>query len=126
MKLMKAAQFAQSDDPIANAIRALEKRGRLTPETVLDTARNPKSPLHDQFEWDDTAAAHQHRLQQARVLIRSVVVNITVEEKTFSTVHYVRDPLAEKSQGYVSVEKLRSEPENAVAMLTSACQSAKT
>lgn len=47
--------------------------GRLTPEAVVADARSPNSPLHSFFEWDDSAAAQEHRLQQARGLIRTVV-----------------------------------------------------
>lgn len=49
------------------------KNGELTAEDVLADARNPNSPLHSFFEWDDSAAAHEHRLSQARHLIRTVV-----------------------------------------------------
>lgn len=48
-------------------------KGELTPEDVLADARHNNSPLHSFFEWDDSAAAEQHRLQQARGLIRAVV-----------------------------------------------------
>lgn len=48
--------------------------GELTPEVVIADARHSASPLHSLFEWDDTEAAHQYRLVQARALIRSVVV----------------------------------------------------
>ncbi len=48
--------------------------GKLTPDVVLEDARNPNSPLAPYFEWDDTEAARQYRIQQARGLIRSVVV----------------------------------------------------
>lgn len=50
-----------------------QSKGELTPEDVVQDARNPNSPLHSFFEWDDTAAAEQHRLQQARGLIKAVV-----------------------------------------------------
>lgn len=49
--------------------RLAEQHGRVTPEMVLDAARSPDSPLHKEFEWDDTAAAKQYRLEQARSLI---------------------------------------------------------
>lgn len=62
-------------------------------------------------------AAHQFRLDQARALIRSVMVQVTTENRTVSTVHYVRDPAAGDEQGYVSVDRLRSEPENALALI---------
>jgi hypothetical protein len=47
-----------------------ERDGALNPETIIATARAATSPLHDRFEWDDGVAAHQHRLNQARRLIR--------------------------------------------------------
>lgn len=54
------------------AIRA--KRDGLTPEAVLQDARNIRSALHSYFEWDDALAAQQHRISQARDLIRAVQV----------------------------------------------------
>lgn len=59
----------------------IEKQGELTPTDVLEDARNNNSPLHSFFEWSDTEAAEQYRLQQARGLIRSVVA-IYVDEKS--------------------------------------------
>jgi tRNA A37 N6-isopentenylltransferase MiaA len=41
---------------------------------VVEAARDDASPLHDAFEWSDTEAAEQFRLQQARRLIRAVVI----------------------------------------------------
>lgn len=52
-------------------------KGELTPEDVLADAKHDNSPLHPFFEWSDTAAAHAHRLAQARGLIRSVVAIYT-------------------------------------------------
>lgn len=46
--------------------------GRLHPEHVVQAARNSSSPLHDKFEWDDSKAGEQYRLQQAQALIRDV------------------------------------------------------
>jgi hypothetical protein len=46
----------------------------LTADIVVSDARNSDSPLHDGFEWDNTIAAEQYRLQQARYILRSVVV----------------------------------------------------
>lgn len=46
--------------------------GAVTAETVVSEARRPTSPIHRYFEWDDDKAAMQHRLVQARHLLRSV------------------------------------------------------
>jgi hypothetical protein len=40
---------------------------------VVECARPPRSPLHSHFCWDDTKAAEQYRLWQARELIQVVV-----------------------------------------------------
>lgn len=63
------------------ALLAEQHKRELTPQDVLDDARNPNSPLHQFFEWDDNAAAEQHRLEQARGLIRSVVAIYVREDK---------------------------------------------
>lgn len=83
----EGARFQAGEHPDANVVGAhiemlREKfRGELTPEDILDDAKNDNSPLHSFFEWSDSAAAHQHRLQQARGLIRSVVAVYVREDK---------------------------------------------
>jgi hypothetical protein len=51
-----------------------DQHGQLTPMLVLDQARAAEHPLHDRFEWDDSAAAESWRREQAHRLIRSVRV----------------------------------------------------
>lgn len=58
---------------------ALEHGGIVQPEAVVDAARDEQNPLHSQFEWDDSIAAHQHRLWQARQLLARIVV--TMDQK---------------------------------------------
>lgn len=48
--------------------------GVLEPETVVAVATPVKHPLHRYFEWDDCVAGHEHRLNQARALIRTVKI----------------------------------------------------
>ncbi|PRD42133.1 hypothetical protein C5748_18470 [Phyllobacterium phragmitis] len=56
-------------------------KGELTPEDVLADAKHDNSPLHSFFEWSDTEAANQFRLQQARGLIRAVVAIYVSDDK---------------------------------------------
>ena len=58
-----------------------EGKGELTPEDVIKDARNPNSPLHSFFEWDEGKAAEAYRLKQARGLIRAVVAIYVSENK---------------------------------------------
>lgn len=53
---------------------------QLTPDVVVADARSPCSPLHSFFEWDDSEAAEQYRLHQARNLIHSVAVTYPATE----------------------------------------------
>jgi hypothetical protein len=109
ISVSKAARLAVVD---------LEKRGRLTPRDLVDAARDPSSPLHSEFEWDDGKAADDWRIEQARRLIRSVKVMVDEETVTIALPRYVRDTARENDeQGYVTVEQIRREPQNAAALL---------
>lgn len=61
---------------------ASENGGELKPEDVVEAARPDDSPLHSKFEWDDSEAARQHRIWQARQLIRVTVCYVGPENKT--------------------------------------------
>lgn len=93
----------------ALAVLAAANAGRLTPDQVVEAASDPASPLHDQFEWDDSVAAVEYRRDQARTLIRSVNVKIEVGGVILRAPQYVRDPAAERAQGYATLQRLKSD-----------------
>ena len=71
----EASSSVPPSKPVAAALKALNNAlGKLRPIDVVERARDPKSVLHDCFEWDDTKAAEQWRLRQAAQLIREVSV----------------------------------------------------
>ena len=72
--------------------RIRSERGVLTPDEVLKEAENPDSPLHEAFEWDNDAAARQHRLTQARRLIVSIRIINPPTAKPMTAFVSVRDP----------------------------------
>jgi len=45
-------------------------------EVVSYAAAHPGSALYSRFEWDDTKAAHEYRLEQARGVIQAIVTHI--------------------------------------------------
>ena len=51
-------------------IAANHPEGLLAPRDVVEFARNTKTALHKEFEWDDSVAADIHRLDTARRVIR--------------------------------------------------------
>lgn len=91
-------------------LAALARSGKLTAEEVVEDARRETSPLHDLFEWDDAEAAQRWRVEQARVLIRSVRVEVEVRDVKVSVPAYVRDVRAEPGeQGYRAVAQVRDD-----------------
>lgn len=49
---------------------AAKNHGVLRGDDIVAFAANKKTVLHGWFEWNDGAAAHQFRLEQARALVR--------------------------------------------------------
>jgi hypothetical protein len=66
-------------DQVREELEAIRSHhgGILRAEDVVEFARDETTALHRQFEWDDTEAAHQYRLEQARRVIR---LRVTVTE----------------------------------------------
>ena len=53
----------------------------VTPEAIVEYARDENTELHKCFEWDDTKAAEAWRKSQARTICGSLVVVEEKEEK---------------------------------------------
>lgn len=63
-----------------------ENDNRVDASVVVEAAASPINPLHPEFEWDDTEAAKQHRLLQARNLMNAVQVTFeTPKNGTITT-----------------------------------------
>jgi len=58
-----------------------KNNGKLTPEDVVREAERNTSVMHSFFEWTDTKAARQWRLQQARNMINHIVEVVVIEGK---------------------------------------------
>lgn len=89
-------------------IKDLHVNKILKPEDVLESARHESSVLHDRFCWDDTKAAEEYRLWQARQLIATVKIEYDgeVEKHYYHTSVTIND---EKVQGYVTAEDFSNE-----------------
>ena len=59
-----------------------DKHGAVTPSLVVEFAKDETTELHKRFEWDDTAAAEQYRLNQARRVIRVTKIVYEGERQT--------------------------------------------
>ena len=89
---------------IRKELKKLTEDGILEPESVVDAARDPKSAMHDQFNWDDSEAAHSYRLQQARALIKRVVVEVVrADQERVLVPSFIRSPTG---RGYEATQEV--------------------
>ena len=90
----------------ARELRILQdKYGALTPECVVAEAKKKTSVLHNCFEWDDVKAAKQHRLAQARYMLRSITIEVQeIEVRAFTSV------IVEEENCYVSMQTAKRDP----------------
>lgn len=97
---------------------AAKEGGVLRPEAVVEEAQSKDHPLHDRFDWNDTTAAHAHRVEQARSLIQKVKYVSKTETHVVKTVYYVRDPQAAPGeQGYKSLPQIMSSDGSPASLL---------
>lgn len=70
-------RFSQVDAEIIGPIfMDMAQQGDLDRHSVVEAATNSKSLLHPFFEWNDTAAAHEWRLDQARKMLQAITIKI--------------------------------------------------
>ena len=76
VRLKQGARVKNKPDVIFSALESIRQKssGDLRPESVVEASKKKSAPLHNEFEWNDTAAAEQFRVEQARSLIRSIEV----------------------------------------------------
>ncbi|WP_143591212.1 hypothetical protein [Thermoactinospora rubra] len=89
-----------------------DQYGKLTPELVVEVAKEPDHPLHDRFEWDDSVAAEAWRREQAHRLIQKCKVvyreaDDKNPEQSVRAFHAVR---SEKGHVYEPVERVTADP----------------
>lgn len=97
--------------------------GMLLPEAVVEFARDKKTALHAEFEWDDTEAAAQYRLVQARHVIRLNIDVIPTENGNVAVPVYVslvRD--RRKGQGYRTLRDVMNSADMRAQLLQQAVE----
>lgn len=92
-------------------------KGKVTPEIVIQDAKTKKSIFHDYFEWDETQAAKQYRLQQARNLINHVIEVVVIEGKESKQRSFFSVKNGNDETVYVTVKKAITTPNYRVQLL---------
>lgn len=96
-------------DIVSHELRSILKEdGVLTAHAVVDRARDPESPLHPLFDWDNDQAAEKYRLWQARQVIGSQKVTIQNREvKEYYNLRIVEE--GELGNSYTTIEQVLSD-----------------
>ena len=75
--------------------------GCLTPQQVVDHARDKDSALHPLFEWDDSVAAEAYRREQAGAMMRAIQIHYEVEPERFEVVRALQNVTRDSGRVYV-------------------------
>lgn len=110
-------------DIVLETLQGLVKNGQIKPEDVIEVARDENSPIHNNFEWDDTKAAQEHRLWQARQLITYKFKVEGSKEQQFYNVKVVVNDVP--VQGYFTKEKILSNKDMYLHLLKEAVSEIK-
>ena len=110
-------------DIVLETLQGLVKDGQIKPEDVISEAQAEDSPIHNSFEWDDTKAAQEHRLWQARQLI---TYKFEIEERQTQAYYNLNVTIDNvKMQGYFSKEKVLSDKDMYLTVLKDAIKEIK-
>jgi len=75
----KVQDYAEELERLASETN--EKYFSLSPQIVVDSARDEKSVLHECFNWDNKKAGESWRKQQARMLMNSIEIIIEHDDE---------------------------------------------
>lgn len=109
----------------------LARAGTMTPERVVAAARSADSALHDGFTWDDTEAANKCRIEEAKLILRAIVVveerdGMEVEVRAFCNVREKDDEGGYEDKGiYVPTHKAMSDADYREYVLRQALRDAE-
>ncbi len=102
-------------------IRKLEKRNKaekVLPSVLVAAAESKRNKLHQLLEWDDTVCGVEHRLAQARLILRSVMLyRDDLPGQEIRKYETVRTPGVKKETAYKRTELIMQDPEDRAALL---------
>lgn len=112
-------------------LASISEDGTCSPGSLVEEARPESSPLHPLFEWDDSVAGELWRKQEARSVIKAVVLKSPETEKPISAPAFlnVKKPASsekKQSQGYVPLATVLSDEDLHRQALASALASVRS
>jgi len=103
--------------------------GRIMAQLVVNRARSTLNPIHDEFEWDDSIAAEEHRKYTARIMAASLITVINRVDKppiaVEAVVHRPQRALVHLTKGYRWIDEVKSDVLEYTMLLESARRDAQ-
>lgn len=88
-----------------------KKHGSLTPGLVVADAADENSPLHPAFDWNDRSAAKKWREEQAKLMIRMLVIQASEDEDDETTVRAFVSVVQDDDRQYTSMKVAMADPD---------------
>ena len=104
-----------------------QEEGALTPKSIVERSREKSAALHNCFEWNNKKAAEGFRVQQARELIRHLIVVTEQEEReTRAFINYQGDnEEGERESVFVNIYSALNDEEQRGYILRTALREAE-
>ena len=110
-KWKKGSPFKVDAQIVGDRIEEIRQKnnGIVTPEAIVEDAKDPESPLHDEFEWDVEKAAYRHWKARARSMTNHiVVVRIQSEDAEEGKPAFISVEVTQYQRGYVTLDQVVS------------------
>jgi hypothetical protein len=95
---------------IGEELEQIKAKSTLTPENVVERAKDKKSILHQYFDWDNTEAAEKWRLSQARNITNHIMEIIVVRGEEIEEKAYFNVTAKNDENIYVSLSEAITTP----------------
>lgn len=116
----KKVATVQKSAAIKAELDRLNANGVIRPVDVVEAARSKRSVLHGCFTWEDTEAAHQYRLIEARNLLRVYVLTEKVDGLNVRAFVSLTSDRVKDGGGYRAITDVMSDAELREQMLADA------
>jgi len=94
-----------------------KNKGKITPDVIVQDAKQKESVFHNYFEWNNSEASRQYRLQQARNLINHIVEVVVIEGKQSQQRSFFSVKNGNNDMVYVTVKKAITTPNYRIQLL---------
>lgn len=117
----------KAKDAIQKELDTIRRRhgGLLRPRDVVAFARDPHTALHGRFEWDDSKAAQDYRLWQAREIIQVFVTVVKSGSPAIRTFVSLRTDRSVEGGGYRATVDVMSDRQMRKQLLSEALDEAE-